>query len=268
MAKTVDLYDSSYGNYELDAYRQVRIETYGEDLGQTSWVTAEESREIPELLGLNSTSVVLEIGSGSGRYALRLAERVGCQIVGVDINPHGIRNSTQLAEKMNLGSLARFQQCDVSQPLPFADSGFDAVFSNDVICHIPDRRHMLTEVFRILKPGGHFLFSDALVIGGMISDKEIAIRSSIGNYVFSPPGENERLLAAAGFTLVSARDTTRQAMTISKRRFDARLKRKSELLASEREADFEGQQRFLECVHDLTSEKRLLRLVYLARKDS
>jgi hypothetical protein len=39
----VDLYDSAYGNYVLDTYRQVRIETYGEDLGQTSWVTPEES---------------------------------------------------------------------------------------------------------------------------------------------------------------------------------------------------------------------------------
>lgn len=39
MGTKVDLYDSSYANYELDVYRQVRIETYGEDLGQTSWVT-------------------------------------------------------------------------------------------------------------------------------------------------------------------------------------------------------------------------------------
>jgi hypothetical protein len=45
----VDLYDGAYGGYELDVYRQVRVETYGEDLGQTSWVTTEESDEIPKL---------------------------------------------------------------------------------------------------------------------------------------------------------------------------------------------------------------------------
>ena len=56
MSQKVDLYDSAYGNYELDPYRLVRIETYGEDFGQTSWVTTEESNEIPRLLGLHAGS--------------------------------------------------------------------------------------------------------------------------------------------------------------------------------------------------------------------
>jgi len=37
----VDLYDNAYGKYESDIYRHVRRETYGEDFGQTSWVTTE-----------------------------------------------------------------------------------------------------------------------------------------------------------------------------------------------------------------------------------
>lgn len=72
MAQRVDLYDSAYGNYESDTYRQVRLETYGEDLGQTSWVTTEESNEIPQLLDLSLNSFVLELGCGSGGYALHL----------------------------------------------------------------------------------------------------------------------------------------------------------------------------------------------------
>src|SRR6266550_5345070 len=47
----VDLYNTAYGNYERDLYREVRLETYGEDFGQTSWVTTEESHEIPRLPG-------------------------------------------------------------------------------------------------------------------------------------------------------------------------------------------------------------------------
>jgi tRNA A58 N-methylase Trm61 len=62
----VDLYNNAYGNYERDLYREVRLETYGEDFGQTSWVTTEESHEIPRLLGLTSACSVLEIGCGSG----------------------------------------------------------------------------------------------------------------------------------------------------------------------------------------------------------
>src|SRR5215470_6554602 len=113
MSQKVDLYNSSYGNYELDVYRQVRIETYGEDLGQTSWVTTEESNEIPQLLELTPESRVLEIGCGLGRYALRLAETIGCRITGLDLNPHGIRNANQLASQAGLSALAKFQECDV-----------------------------------------------------------------------------------------------------------------------------------------------------------
>jgi cyclopropane fatty-acyl-phospholipid synthase-like methyltransferase len=86
MPATVDLYDTAYANYRSDVYRQVRIETYGEDLGQTSWVTTEESREIPRLLELKPESRVLEIGCGSGGYALHVAHEVGCNILGLDVN--------------------------------------------------------------------------------------------------------------------------------------------------------------------------------------
>ena len=79
MPGKVDLYDGEYGNYESDIYRQVRIETYGVDFGQTSWVTTEESAQIPALLALTGNSSVLEIGCGAGVYALHIAQTIGCQ---------------------------------------------------------------------------------------------------------------------------------------------------------------------------------------------
>jgi SAM-dependent methyltransferase len=266
MGAMFDLYNNAYGNYASDPYRHVRLETYGQDFGQTSWVTTEESLEIPQLLGLGPDSSVLEIGCGSGGYALHLAEKVGCQIVGVDINEPGIRSAKELAQTKALGSRARFEQCDVSKNLPFDDETFDAAFSNDVLCHIHGRLNLLVEMFRVLKPSGRMLFSDALVIGGMISAAEIAIRSSIGFYFYSPPGENERLLKHAGFSQVTATDTTENAAWISKKWHDAREQRKDELITAEGSSTFEGLQRFLSCVHTLNSERRLLRYLYVARK--
>ncbi|HUB01090.1 MAG TPA: methyltransferase domain-containing protein [Terriglobales bacterium] len=266
MPAKVDLYNHAYGNYERDIYREIRVETYGEDLGQTSWVTTQESDDIPRLLELGRQSKVLEIGCGSGRYALRVAEATGCQVVGVDVNPLGIANANALAQMRGLSERVRFEECDVSSKLAFAEEEFDAVFANDVLCHIPERLGLFAEIIRILKAAGQFLFSDALVIGGLISSEELAIRSSIGKYVFSPAGENERLLMAAGFGITGVTDTSADAAKIAKRWYDARKARKAAVLAIEGEPDFSGLQKFLACVYQLTLERRLLRFVYLVQK--
>lgn len=266
MSARVDLYDNAYANYGSDIYQQVRTETYGQDLGQTSWVTSEESGEISQMLHLEASSSVLEIGCGSGRYALHLAKNVGCSIVGLDVNAPGVHNANQLATTSGLAARAHFQQCDASKSLPFNDKSFDAVFSNDVLCHIPGRLEVLGEMFRVLKPSGRMLFSDALVVGGMISHEEIATRSSIGYYVYSPPGENERLTEQAGFREIRVTDTTENAASISKKWHQARERWRKELIALEGTSNFEGLQAFLLCVHGLTAERRLLRYLYLADK--
>ena len=135
----VDLYDSSYGHYALTTYGEIRRETYGEDYGQTSWVTTAESYEIPKLLKLSDKSSVLEIGCGSGGYAVHLATSAGCRILGLDINAEGIRNANVLADQAKVGTKPVFQQFDVSEPLPEKDDTFDAVYSNDVLCHVERR---------------------------------------------------------------------------------------------------------------------------------
>jgi SAM-dependent methyltransferase len=266
MSAKVDLYNSAYSNYGSHVYQQVRTETYGQDFGQTSWVTMEESSEIPQMLGLEPDSSVLELGCGSGGYALYLATKVGCVVEGLDINASGVQNANHLASTNGLSERVRFHQCDASKSLPLNDKTFDAVFSNDVLCHIPGRLQVLCEMFRVLKPSGRMLFSDALIIGGMISHEEIATRSSIGYYVYTPPGDNERLIGQAGFRQIRATDTTEGAALIARRWHASREKWKSDLVQLEGTSNFEGLQTFLSCVHTLTAEHRLLRYLYLAEK--
>lgn len=110
MPTPVDLYDHAYGQYPWDVYAQIRLETYGEDLGQTSWVTLQEANDIPRLLTLTAGSQVLEIGCGSGRYALRLAEQTRCRVLGLDVNPpwaFAMRRIWRVAPTWNRSSVSK-----------------------------------------------------------------------------------------------------------------------------------------------------------------
>jgi cyclopropane fatty-acyl-phospholipid synthase-like methyltransferase len=266
MPAQVDLYNNSYGNPAVDVYREVRLETYGEDLGQTSWMTTDELDEIPVRLGLDPSSSVLEIGSGAGGCAVHLAATAGCHVTGLDMNAGGVRNANDLARARGLESRARFLECDVSRGIPFDVNDFDAIYSNDALCHIPNRLALLLDARRVMKPGGRLLYSDAVVINGEVSKEELATRSSIGHYVFSEMGENERVIAASGFKILRIDDTTENTADIAKLWLESRAKHRDALIAIEGDANFAGLQKFLLCTHTLAAERRLSRFLYLAQK--
>jgi SAM-dependent methyltransferase len=262
----VDLYNNVYSDFASRAEAAVRQRAFGEDIGQSSWLTATEWLRFADLAGVRQDCDVLEVGSGSGGPALYLAAARGCRVTGVDINEHGVQNGVHLAAARGLAHRVTFRVVDASRPLPFPASTFDAVLSNDAICHIANRQEVLRDWHRVLRPGGRMLFSDAMIVTGLVSQEELATRSSIGFYLFVPPGENERLIARAGFTLLSSEDVTAAADEVALRWHDARAEHRDALVAREGEANYEGLQRFLACVHRLSAERRLSRYSYLAEK--
>ena len=266
MAKSVDLYDNVYSDFESSAETAVRRAAFGEDIGQSSWLTADDWLRFADLAGARENARVLEVGSGSGGPAVYLATTRRCDVTGVDINEHGIENARRLAADRGVSDHAHFRTVYASRPLPFPAATFDAILSNDAMCHIVNRLDALRDWHRVLRPGGRILYTDALVITGPLTAEEIATRSAIGVYMFVPPGENERLIAAAGFTLVSAEDVTRAAETVAERWHDAREAHRAELTRREGETNFAGLQRFLACVRTLSAERRLSRYCYVGEK--
>jgi SAM-dependent methyltransferase len=266
MSDPVDLYDSAYGNFATDLLGQVRSEAFGEDIGQNSWLTADEYLRFFEWLEIKPASNVLEIGCGSGGPALFMARTRRCHIIGIDNNENGIATAKEMSQEQGLASLVRFQYADASNPLPFEDETFDSIICIDAINHLPNRPRVLAEWRRVLKSEGRILFTDPITVTGLLSNEEIAVRSSIGYFLFAPIGEDERLIKEAGFELIRCEDVTDNEVKVSKRWHDARAKRNEDLIKIEGKITFEGLQQFLLVVYKLSSERRLSRMVYMARK--
>jgi SAM-dependent methyltransferase len=266
MSQRSNFYNLTYGNFANPILTEIRQETFGEDIGQNSWLTADEYRQFLSWLELDSESSVLEIGSGSGGPALFVGRTVGCQVTGLDINPSSTAAANEWAHSLGLDALVHFQHGDASQGLPFEDHSFTAVICIDSMNHLPGRLRVLKEWYRVLRPGGRILFTNPIIVTGILSNEEIVIRSSIGYFLFTPSGEDERLIQEAGFALVRTLDVTENNAVVPKRWYDARARRRDELLKIEGEAEFEKTQRFLSVVQTLASERRLSRFAFLGQK--
>ena len=265
MSKQVDLYNSTYGNFEEQVLAEVRRETYREDIGQNSWITTHEYDTFYSWLNLATKDHVLEIASGSGGPALYLAKKFSCRITGLDINEAGVKTANHQALDANITG-AKFQVADADQHLPFDDSTFDAAICIDSMNHIRDRLKLLYEWHRVLKKGNRILFTDPVVITGPVSNEELAARSSIGFFIFIPLAVTEKFIEEAGFKLIRREDVTGNIELTSGRWHNSRQKHREDLIKIEGEERFEGLQNFLATVHQLTNERRLSRFAFLAEK--
>lgn len=263
---TVPMYEATYASFADRIYADVRRAAHGRDIGQNGWLTAEEQDRFVSRLRLEPASRVLDIACGSGEPSLRMVEKTGCTLVGIDANEAGVTHAIDLATQRALADRASFSVHDASQSLPFEPRTFDAIICIDAINHLPNRRAVFDEWFRVLKPGGRLLFTDPVVVTGPVSNAEIAARSTIGRFLFVPPGLNEKLLGAAGFVGVEVESSTQSVDEIASRWRTARDVREHDLRKIEGAQTFEDIQRFLEVTARLARERRLSRMTHFARR--
>jgi len=111
------------------------------------------------LLNLGPSSQVLDIASGPGYSAFFLAERFGCQVVGVDYSELNIERANEAIASKGLGSRVRFERGDAER-LHFEDGSFDAIVCECAFCTFPDKRAAAREFARVLLPNGRVSISD------------------------------------------------------------------------------------------------------------
>jgi len=169
----------------MGVYEQVRRDAFDEDIGQNSWLTATEQDAFGQWLNLSPGQALLDVACGSGGPALRIAAMTGVSVIGVDVHERAIATGNALAAERGLAHAAEFRVAAAAEPLPFSDGTFDAITCIDAINHLPDRRRVIAEWARLLKPAGRLLFTDPIIVNGpspMRKSRCAAPRASIFSF--------------------------------------------------------------------------------------
>ena len=123
-----------------------------------------------EFAGIESGQTVLDLGSGAGNDVFVARTLVGPagKVIGVDMTPAMIALANKNKEKLKYENV-EFILADIEK-LPIPDESIDTVISNCVLNLVTDKFKTYKEIYRVLKPGGHFSISDVVVSGELTSE--------------------------------------------------------------------------------------------------
>jgi len=127
---------------------------------------------------INQGDRVLDIGCGAGIDTILAAIIVGPNgsVIGVDIVPDMIARAKKNLHLMDLDNIT-FQKVP-GENLPFPDNTFDVVISNGVINLIPDKKAVMSEILRVVKPAGRLMMADQVTTGNLQKD----IKARLANW--------------------------------------------------------------------------------------
>ncbi len=111
------------------------------------------TEKLAEDLKINKNTRVIDIACGKGTTAVFIAQKFGCQVVGVDISEELIEEAKELAKKKGLEDLVTFQVGDALD-LPYSDGEFDVAISQAMLILVGDKVKAIQEAMRVIKPGG------------------------------------------------------------------------------------------------------------------
>jgi ubiquinone/menaquinone biosynthesis C-methylase UbiE len=127
------------------------------DQGMGPIIFVDYAAEIAERVAAFGPARVLETAAGTGIVTRRLRDRLpaGMHLTATDLNPPMLDVARA---KFRSGEQVEFQSAD-AMALPFGDGSFDAVVCQFGVMFFPDKEQAYREVYRVLVPGGHYLFS-------------------------------------------------------------------------------------------------------------
>ena len=165
------------------------------------------THRLGKLIDIKRDDLVLDLACGSGAGALAVARSFHCRVVGLDLGSTVV-GAERLARDANMRGRATFLRGD-AEALPFPPGSFDAVLCECSLSLFPDKEKGISEIARLLHPGGRVGVSDVTVEAGCLPDE---LKGALGQMLClagAPPlhGYSE-LLGADGITLIHQEDAS------------------------------------------------------------
>jgi ubiquinone/menaquinone biosynthesis C-methylase UbiE len=165
---------------------------YPEAFAHISFLPLAELRALTAGLDLADDQVLVDLACGAGGPGLWAARETGARLVGRDLSPIAVDRARERASALGMAARAQYAQGT------FADTGLastsaDAVMTVDALQYAPDKRKALTEVARIVRPGGRFAFVAFELDAEQIADLPVWS---------DPVGDYRPLLEKTGFEVL------------------------------------------------------------------
>ena len=233
-------------------------------LDQYHYLGTEACDEVAELLGLTTSSTLLDVGSGIGGPARYLAATTGCSVVGIELQADlGEAAAALTARVPGLSDRVRFATgCATDPALPIAasflsDNGFDHAMSLLVNLHAPDRETLLAAMHARLKPGATFVIEDFAALAPLESAEADTLLNLVKAPSVSSVSAYVAELESVGFVDIDAFDMSPVWTEWCAARSDQYMRSEADAVALHGRAIFESRAHFYQAIADLFAGGRV-----------
>ncbi|MHC3475158.1 SAM-dependent methyltransferase [Streptomyces sp. 7R007] len=152
---------------------------------------------------------ILDVGCGNGTPAMQLARACPVRVVGISVSERQVARAGERAREAGLADRLSFERVD-AMDLPYPSGSFDGAWALESMLHMPDKVQVLSEVARVVRPGGRVVIAD--MVYKAPADRAAEVRAQVSTVYASltPLEEYRGVIERAGLVAEDIRDVTKE----------------------------------------------------------